>query len=64
MMIEKTKKIENLLNELTDNEKIRLFYEIALEVVGIPEEEFLELDSDMQNFIEDIANVVNDINNL
>ena len=64
MMMEKTTKIENLLNELTDREKIRLFYEIAKETITMSSDDFDELDSDMQNLIEDISNVVNDIDNL
>ena len=56
MMIEKNQKIQTMLNNLSDKEKIRMFYELA--------KEFVYLDDDMQNLIEDIANVVNDIENL
>ena len=64
MMIEKNQKIETMLNDLSDKEKIRMFYELAKEIVSLDEEEFEELDNDMQTLIEDIANVVNDIENL
>ena len=63
-MIEKNEKITKMMEELTDQEKIRMFYEIAKEVVYLDDGEFEELDYDMQNLIEDIANVVNDIENL
>ena len=64
MMIEKNQKIETMLNDLSDQEKIRMFYELAKEFVYLDDEEFDELDDDMQNLIENIANVVNDIENL
>lgn len=64
MMIEKNEKITKMMEELTDQEKIRMFYELAKEFVYLDDEEFDELDDDMQNLIEDIANVVNDIENL
>ena len=64
MMIEKNEKITKMMNDLTDKEKIRMFYEIAKEVVSIDEEEFDELDNDMQELIADITNVINDIENL
>lgn len=64
MMVEKNQKIENMLNNLSEEEKIRVFYELAKEFVSFSEEEFEALDSDMQNLFEDISNVVNDIENL
>ena len=64
MMIEKNQKIETMLNDLSNKEKIRMFYELAKEFVCLDDEEFDELDDDMQNLIENIANVVNDIENL
>ena len=63
-MIEKNEKITKMMEELTDQEKIRMFYELAKEIVYLDDGEFEELDYDMQNLIEDIANVVNDIENL
>ena len=53
-----------MMEELTDKEKIRMFYELAKEIVCLDDGEFEELDYDMQELIEDIANVVNDIENL
>lgn len=64
MMIEKNEKITKMMEELTDKEKIRMFYELAKEIVCLDDGEFEELDYDMQELIEDIANVVNDIENL
>ena len=64
MMIKKNQKIETMLNNLSDKEKIRMFYELAKEIVYLDDGEFEELDDDMQNLIKDIANVVNDIENL
>lgn len=64
MMIEKNEKITKMMEELTDQEKIRMFYELAKEFVYLDDEEFDEFDDDMQNLIENIANVVNDIENL
>lgn len=63
-MIEKDEKITKMMEELTDQEKIRMFYELAKEIVYLDDVEFEELDYNMQNLIEDIANVVNDIENL
>lgn len=63
-MIEKNEKITKMMEELTDQEKIRMFYEIAKEIVYLDDGEFEEFDYDMQELIEDIANVVNDIENL
>lgn len=64
MMIEKNEKITKMINDLSDKEKIKMFYELAKEIVDMDEDEFNELDSDMQELIEDISNVINDIHNL
>ena len=64
MMIEKNEKITKMMEELSEKEKIRMFYELAKEFADLDEGEFEALDSDMQNLMEDIANVVNDIENL
>lgn len=63
-MIEKNEKITKMLNELSDDEKIRIFYELAKEFVDMDDDEFESLDKDMQTLFEDIANVINDIKNL
>ena len=60
-MINTNKKIENVMNGTTDTEKIRLFYELAKYILCNAGETD---DSDMENLFEDIANVVNDIENL
>lgn len=62
MMEAMNKKLENVMKETTDKEKIRLFYELAkyiVENIGADSE-----DDDMNNLFEDITNVVNDIENL
>ena len=60
MMINMNKKLNKVMNETTDTEKIRLFYELAKYIVNNTEAE----DDDMENLFNDIANVVNDIENL
>lgn len=60
MMIDMNEKLEKVMNETTDIEKIRLFYELAKYIVNNTEAE----DDDMENLLDDIANVVNDIENL
>lgn len=61
-MIEKNKKIEKILEELDDKEKIRVFYELGKYFLA--NMDYNELDHDMQNLLDDIANVINDIENL
>lgn len=64
MMVPMNDKLNKTMEETTPQEKIRLFYELAkyfLVNVGAYEE--LE-DDDMITLFEDIANVVNDIENL
>lgn len=60
MMIDMNEKLEKVMNETTDVEKIRLFYELAKYIVNNTEAE----DEDMENLFDDITNVVNDIENL
>lgn len=53
--------LEKIMVETTDKEKIRLLYELSKYIVcNIGETD----DDDMENLIEDIANVINDIENL
>lgn len=59
-MIDMNEKLEKIMKEITDTEKIRLFYELAKYIVNNAEAE----DDDMENLFNDIANVVNDIENL
>ena len=59
-MIAMNNKLEKIMNETTDTEKIRLFYELAKYIVDNTEAE----DDDMENLFDDIANVINDIENL
>ena len=59
-MISMNEKLNRIMNETTDTEKIRLFYELGKYIVNNTEEE----DGDMENLFADIANVVNDIENL
>lgn len=60
MMIAMNEKLNEVMNETTDTEKIRLFYELAKYIVNNIEAE----DDDMENLFNDIANVINDIENL
>lgn len=62
MMIEMNDKLTNIMNNTDDREKIRLLYELCSYMVG--NMDYDELDDDMQTLVEDIANVVNDIDNL
>lgn len=62
MMVEMNKKLNKVMEETTDEEKIRLFYELATYFLGNMDYE--EADDDMQELIEEIANVVNVIDNL
>lgn len=59
-MIGMNEKLNKVMNETTDTEKIRLFYELAKYIVNNTEAE----DDDMENLFNDIANVVNDIENM
>lgn len=60
-MIDMNEKLEKVMKETTDTEKIRLFYELAKYIVYNADE---TEDDDMENLFEDIANVINDIENL
>ena len=60
MMVNMNEKLNKVMSETTDTEKIRLFYELAKYIVNNTEAE----DDDMENLFDDIANVVNDIENL
>lgn len=62
MMVEMNEKLNKVMEETTDEEKIRLFYELATYFLGNMDYE--EADDDMQELIEEIANVVNVIDNL
>ena len=61
MMIKMNKKLNNIMKNTTEKEKIRLFYELAkffLETVGD------DYDDNLEDLFSDIANVVQDIENL
>ena len=60
MMMKMNKKLKKVMDETTDREKIKLFYELAKYIVNNAEAE----DDDMENLFDDIANVINDIDNL
>lgn len=60
MMTNMNDKLNKVMKETTDIEKIRLFYELAKYIVKNTEAE----DDDMENLFDDIANVINDIENL
>ena len=54
--------INNILNNTTEKEKCNLFYALA-KYFHDNSEEYYE-DEDLENLYDDIANIVNDINNL
>lgn len=60
-MIEMTADMQEFFDEMNEKQKIRMFYELTKYM-----HENLEYgeDDDMNNLIEDIANVRNDIENL
>lgn len=61
MMIEMNDYLKEVIVKTTDKEKIRLFYELGKYI----KENAGETDDDeMNNLFDDIANVVNDIENL
>ena len=62
MMVEMNEKLNKVMEETTDEEKIRLFYELGTYFLGNMDYE--ELDDNMQELVEEIANVVNVIDNL
>lgn len=60
-MVEMTKEMQKCFDEMDDKQKIRMFYELTKYM-----HENMEYgeDEDMNNLIEDIANVKSDIENL
>lgn len=60
-MIEMTTDMQKFFNEMNDKQKIRMFYELTKYM-----HENMEYgeDDDMNNLIDDIANVKSDIENL
>ena len=60
-MIKMTRKMQKCFDEMNDKQKIRMFYELTKYM-----HENMEYgeDEEMNNLIEDIANVKNDIENL
>lgn len=61
MMVEMTNKMQKFFEEMTSQQKIRMFYELANYIINNAED--VE-DEDMNNLFDDIANVIHDINNL
>lgn len=60
-MVKMTKKMQKCFDEMNDKQKIRMFYELTK---YIHENMEYGKDDEMNNLIEDIANVRNDIENL
>lgn len=60
-MVKMTKKMQKCFDEMDDKQKIRMFYELTK---YMHENMKYGEDEDMNNLIEDIANVRNDIENL
>lgn len=60
-MVKMTKEMQKCFNEMSDEQKIRMFYELTKYMCENME---YGADDEMNNLIEDIANVRNDIDNL
>lgn len=60
-MVKMTKEMQKCFNEMSDEQKIRMFYELTK---YMHENMEYGADDEMNNLIEDIANVRNDIDNL
>lgn len=60
MMAKLSKNVKEMMDKIDDREKIALFYELATYFVENMEPQ----DDDMKMLVDDIANVINDINNL
>lgn len=61
IMVKMTKEMQKCFNEMSDEQKIRMFYELTK---YMHENMEYGADDEMNNLIEDIANVRNDIDNL
>lgn len=61
MMNEMTREMEGYFNKMDDRKKIRMFYELGKYFLNTSEEFD---DPDMENLFDDIAAVINDIENL
>lgn len=61
-MVEMTKEMKKSFKEMNDKQKIRMFYELAKYFKGNAKDAYE--DSNMETLFDDIANVVNDIENL
>ena len=60
-MVKMTKEMQKCFNEMSDEQKIRMFSELTKYMCENME---YGADDEMNNLIEDIANVRNDIDNL
>ena len=60
MMIPMNKKLEKIMKDTGELEKIRLFYELAKFFLDNSE----DIDEELEDLYADIANVVNDIDSL
>ena len=62
MMTRMTAEMKRIFEQMNDKQKIRMFYELGKYIISNVDENVE--DEDMQNLFEDIANVVNDVENL
>lgn len=60
MMLKMNKKLKKILEETTEREKIRLFYELGKFFLNNSE----DIDESLEELYDDIANVINDIEKL
>lgn len=61
MMMKMNTKLKKVMNDTSDREKICLFYELGKYIITNAEE---PEDEDMENIFDEIANVINSIDNL
>ena len=62
MMTRMTAEMKRIFEQMNDKQKIRMFYELGKYIISKVDENVE--DKDMQYLLDDIANVVNDVENL
>lgn len=62
MMTRMTAEMKRIFEQMNDKQKIRMFYELAKYIISNVDENVE--DKDIQDLFDDIANVVNDVENL
>lgn len=62
MMTRMTAEMKRIFEQMNDKQKIQMFYELGKYIISNVDENVE--DKDMQDLFDDIANVVNDVENL